>query len=60
MLSHSDSCGDTKRRPKLPCQSALAHGTAPVGGQPRKGSEGPLWRVVRLPAWRLGRKQVAK
>eukprot|EP00969_Alexandrium_andersonii_P315368 13932941-Alexandrium_andersonii.AAC.1 len=31
--------GAAKRRPRLHCQSALAHSEAPIGRQPRDGPE---------------------
>eukprot|EP00969_Alexandrium_andersonii_P248844 10997309-Alexandrium_andersonii.AAC.1 len=40
--------GAAKRRPKLPCQSALAHSTAPVE-RLGEGSEGPLWKGLGVP-----------
>eukprot|EP00969_Alexandrium_andersonii_P228250 10080394-Alexandrium_andersonii.AAC.1 len=52
--AHVGVWGAAKRRPKLPCQSALAQ------RRPREGSEGPLWRVSGLPLGQLCHGQVAQ
>eukprot|EP00969_Alexandrium_andersonii_P293728 12982686-Alexandrium_andersonii.AAC.1 len=41
---HISTWGAAKRCPKLPCQSAFAHSSAPIGRRSREGSERPLWR----------------
>eukprot|EP00969_Alexandrium_andersonii_P272876 12061628-Alexandrium_andersonii.AAC.1 len=51
--------GAASRRPKLPCQSALAHSAAPIWGRPGEGSEGPLWSGVGLLLGRFGHRQAA-
>eukprot|EP00969_Alexandrium_andersonii_P353445 15439914-Alexandrium_andersonii.AAC.1 len=56
---HAATLGAAKRHRKLPCQSALAHSTAPVGRRLREGSEGPLLREAGLPPGRLGHGQAA-
>eukprot|EP00969_Alexandrium_andersonii_P088712 3914250-Alexandrium_andersonii.AAC.1 len=41
--------GAASRRPMLPCESIIAHGTEPLDRWPREASEGPLWRGAGLP-----------